>query len=1432
MSPKNPNLVFLSHSGRDAEDALQLARRLADRGVALWLDLQELKPGDRWLSEIEAALSRSQAFLVYVGSDGVERWVGREVQTALERSTEDSDYRIIPVLGPGSDPRLLPSFLRQHQWIDLRSGQSERGLDELARILAYSAAGSRTTGKHKASPFRGLLPFEATDSALFFGRDPEIEQVLNHLSRNPFLAIVGGSGTGKTSLLRAGIIPAIHRGRLRTAEGLAGIWQTVLFRPSPERVGWVPENLSQLANDRVVKLSKAFESDEPQAVRRLMQDLIPRGESLIIAVDQFEQFLNPRSRPKRRFIENLLEIPVTDSGGSIIVILALRADLFSHCWEFPGLADRVGASLFALEQPSPRQIRQIIEGPLRITGTKIAPELTDKILSEISHQPGALPLLQHTLDQLWSVAGDHGIGANDYLQIGGVHGALRRHAEVVYDSLKPTQKMLCKNLLLALSQPSGSALDIARPADSEELFQNSASVRQLRTLVDRLIEERLLCAYPGKDAGSRLIAIAHEALLRGWPRLATWLDTAREHRKLEARLRAEASDWISSGRDETYLLRGTRLAVGNDWFSQSTLCPSDVREFLNESTHLATRETAEVRARELHELSQARRIHSLLNVTVGALVLALLLAAAISLLWRRADREKLSAQSTAYAVRAIRSLQTEPLQSLVLALEAADRAPTPEAEIALRAAIAVAHEKFTLRGIQPILAARPLPDNAVLALSEGGVVNLWRAGSTTLRKLLVSDLKSASSLIVSSTGEQVALIGSSGVEIWTIVDQPPTRNRRLAPRNGLSIDRDFRLASYAENGDLLLEELASGSQRIFPVAAVRGSLLSPSGDKVLVLFEDPDRDPEVWEATDAALIRVLRRDICEASPFGVFENEGPSIASHEIKYAFSPDETRVVATSGGLIQIWSTSNSVEDALCIRGPSADVQDFAFSPDGRNIAVASDATVRVWDTGSGRLVRSLRGHDGIVSTVEYSRAGSMLLSFSTIMSEPIAKVWESATGREIGTLRGSPVTRVVDGAPAYRGSSAFFVGDGLDIFSSYRGVGRIWRSLPPPEPIALRPQPGPFSFNNSYSWHPETHKLLRAERWGPPTLWNSSSGELEGTLAALSGRARAAVFSPSGQNIAVADEDGVKIIEAAGGRLVRELMTSDIGAHPLRLTFSKDGSKLAVVGADGGFWMVVWNCSDWHRTLVLPERISRYPYAVISQNGRWFASSYEDVVTVFDATTGKPRASFDGSGSYLVAGQGEQMMSGISTLVFSPNEQSLFIGHTFGADGGVRPHKIVSVVDGSSALEIPSSGAVVESATFTPDGRFLVTASSDNFIRVWNSASGKMVSRASAPNSADLLMFQHDTVIVPGDDGCARFVRINDGKELRAICGESAAVRRILTDASERLILLEDDRGVVFISRLEISDLISAAEAAVPSDLRPEERRDLLALFSRQ
>ena len=438
-------------------------------------------------------------------------------------------------------------------------------------------------------PFLGLASFDVDDADLFFGRERLVAEMVGRLAGAPFLGVVGPSGSGKSSALRAGLLPTLESGALPGSER----WLRVLLRPGAEP-------LREL--DRV-----AFAAlDEPQRQRlahtpdplAAAAAVLPEDTRILVVVDQFEEIFTATTDPAERlaFVTALTDAV---ASGRAIVLVAVRADFYGRFAEFEALAGLLGANHVLVGPMSADEYRRAIEGPVRRSGLRIDAGLVDRLVADVVNQPGGLPLLSTALVELWQKRDGRSLTVEAYEASGGVSGAVARLAEDAYGGLSVDQQATARSLFLRLASGGGESV-VRRRVPLSEL--DAATNEAVRETLRSLTVARMLTV----DEGT--VEVAHEALLREWPRLADWLEEDREGRRLRAHLAEAAREWDGANQDPSELYRGARLASTLDWTAEHTLELNELeRRFVTESRTADEREAQRQASDESPPPGAARR---------------------------------------------------------------------------------------------------------------------------------------------------------------------------------------------------------------------------------------------------------------------------------------------------------------------------------------------------------------------------------------------------------------------------------------------------------------------------------------------------------------------------------------------------------------------------------------------------------------------------------------------------------------------------------------------------------------------------------------------------------------------------------------------------------------------------------------------------------
>ncbi len=530
------------------------------------------------------------------------------------------------------------------------------------------------------NPFKGLHAFLEADAGDFFGREHAVLDLVGMLADEPvacrFLAVVGPSGSGKSSLVRAGLVPALRGGALRGAE----TWFMVHMVPGPHPFEELAAGLTRIAVARPAELVAHLREDG--GLGRAVDEILPAdGSELLVVVDQFEEVFSlvTDEQERARFLR-MIERAVADPAARVRVVVTLRADFFDRPLLYGGFGELLANRTYAVTPLSVEDLERAIAGPAETVGLRVEPRLLTEIVAEVAGRPAALPLLQYALTELFEGRSGPTLTLDTFRSIGGVSGALARRAEALYGSLDDGGRQAAHQLFLRL---------VAVGEDGSQNTRRRALRSDLATLeVDRIALDAALDAFGSRrllsfdrDPTTRgpTVEIAHEALLREWERLRTWIETARDELRLHARVAAAAAEWTEAGRSDDYLLAGDRLSQTEEAVrTGSVRMTGRERDLLQASRARAESEAQAERERQDRELRLERRSVSRLRALVAVLAAAALVAASLTVaavnrshLGDLQNRRDTVSRLTAGSIASVR---TDPQLSLSLALHAVNEA--------------------------------------------------------------------------------------------------------------------------------------------------------------------------------------------------------------------------------------------------------------------------------------------------------------------------------------------------------------------------------------------------------------------------------------------------------------------------------------------------------------------------------------------------------------------------------------------------------------------------------------------------------------------------------------------------------------------------------------------------------------------------------------
>lgn len=586
MNEKQTYDVFLSYNSLDRPAVLHVAEALEERGCSCFLDQWYLKPGRNWVESLEQALAVSHSAAVFIGPSEMGRWQQKERAWLLDRQASEGRFAVVPVLLPGCEPPL--GFLGQLMWIDLRpSPTSAEQLDALAAAIRGEDGTSIQRKETRASicPYRGLLSFREEDAAFFFGREKYTEDLLGKVERHRLVAVVGASGSGKSSVVRAGLIP-----RLRARKEPV-VWEIATMVPGEEPLKHLVLAMAPMLwpdiTDAVDLREKANEKARSLSEGNLgLTDLVEialenqkGSQRILMLVDQWEELYTQCKDPEdtERFIEQLLHATASDRSP-LSVVLTVRGDFYNKLLQNRPLMDALQDSKLDLPPMNRDELRSAIEQPATAVGLILQDGLVDRLLDDAREEPGGLPLLEFALEELWKRQAAGELTHAAYQDLGRLSGAIAKRAEDIYGQLDRVEQEVMPELFRRLVRAGAKAEeDTRRRADLGSL--DATSQRVVQKLADR--DARLLVTS-GRDStagesrqpnmvldDSRsevmgvTVEVAHEALFRSWERLKNWINEDRQF--LQWRLRLER-DLDQYRNDRSALLRGVALREAKEFY--------------------------------------------------------------------------------------------------------------------------------------------------------------------------------------------------------------------------------------------------------------------------------------------------------------------------------------------------------------------------------------------------------------------------------------------------------------------------------------------------------------------------------------------------------------------------------------------------------------------------------------------------------------------------------------------------------------------------------------------------------------------------------------------------------------------------------------------------------------------------------------------------
>jgi WD40 repeat protein len=1157
-----------------------------------------------------------------------------------------------------------------------------------------------------SNPYRGLNPFTEAQAKFFFGRKPEVDRLVNKLRLDPrFLLILGPSGSGKSSIIQAGLIPSLRKGVLPGSDR----WHIMLTRPADNP-------FQQLAVQGLASESNNL----TQAVREWLNQH-PEHTQIVLVLDQFEELLvNCPEEMSQDFLAQLTAL--LDANLPITVIAIMRDDFYTHFVQYVELAQRLeqnGGLIHVSLTLQWDELVAIVQEPAGVVGLRFEEGLAEEIVedsieSETSEEGGRvgrcaiLPLLEFALTELCERREDGVLTFKAYQKVGGVTGGLRQWADQTFNSLEDERKkQLTSRIFSDLVYLGGANEDLPdtrRRRTLKSLYRNEDEREDMYKLVRRLVNARLLVTSYDPSSGEVTVEIIHDALLREWGLLKWWLkrDGSFLHWHQELERRAQA--WVETNPNETRytdrLIRGSSLSESEGWMDLRAADLSEVEQkFIKASREQQNRE--DLRWKMLYEKVELQRQEAVRQREEAEKQRQEAIRQREEAEKQRAEAERqrriaLARQLTAQA-ELLRGQQGYLLQrSVLLAIEALQRSPSLEADQALRYGLSLLPRPITRLAPRGDLTVRALSSDGrylVMATRDSNI-EVWDVGSGRQLLNLLSEA-GVKYVFFSQDARCFAAVGTdSTVRVW---ETSSGRQVALLLMNGSNVNsvmlsRDARYL-VATSGEGIAWAWEVVTNRALGRLAHEGPIraVTFSSDGRYLATASVDSTARVWETVGARQVARL--------------NHERSVSA----LAFSPDgDTLATASDDCSVRLWLWKPGSSSQPALLPHEYPVNALAFHPGGSSIATASqDHAARVWETSSGRQVTRMN-HQGSVNAIVFSSDGRYL---ATTSADRTVGVWETESGYQLICLPHNDV--------------------------DYKD--------------------GDYIRNIAFS--PDGRYLATASENGSTGMWEIITGRLTHKR-----RVSAVAFSPDGSYLATGSEDGTSVIwEVKSG--YRHLQLS-CGSKVWAVAFSPDGRYLATGSGDG--MVGLWETVAGHEPMRMAHKRSVNDLA-FSPDGRYLATASDDMTAkVWETASGRllfslshkdtvNAVAYSPDGRYLATASNDtnaslwEMATGrhiahlphrlvVNKVVFSPD------GHSLATASWDHTAKIWETSSGRELFRLPHRSKVW-SVAFSPAGislkdTLVATASKDHTARVWETSSGRQIARFTHDDSVSAIAFSPD------------------------------------------------------------------------------------------
>jgi energy-coupling factor transporter ATP-binding protein EcfA2 len=789
-------------------------------------------------------------------------------------------------------------------------------------------------------PYKGLEVFEEDDADLFFGRERLVEDLVSRIEESRTVFITGPSGSGKSSLVRAGLINALKQGAIKNLHSERWLYETM--KPGREPIKDLALAFSRLKSPGLADYFQAHAS-EKDILNKCAESVLSgrKDQRFVLFIDQFEEVFTQISQEAERvaFI-NMLAHAGTAENGRVIILFAMRSDFVSNCATHPALNEMLSQQFRQIGAMQPEELVSAIALPARHVGLPIEDELIARIINDMKGEPGALPLMQFALKDLFDAQQEKGgviaLTLEDYLRHGGIHKSLERHADKSFATLSENEQELARSIFSGLIEIGRGTQDTRRTALFDELVPANAKATEVESVVQRLADARLIIT--DEQAGKDTVTISHEKLIDAWPWLKKLVNENRDVIALQNEIKSDATEWDDHKRDESYLYIGARLANAREQLEAKKLVLSgSAYEFVRAGS------------------AQQRRRQRTTWFGVAAIGVALTVAAAVFSL-QSSNNAKIASTAQAASTEAVAQKATAQAASTL----AVERAAEAQKQAQISRAGELAAQSVSFRTSQFDL-------SLLLSIEALGTADTPRSRGVLLQNIqdnpqlltfLYTDTYLINSVAFNPNGKMLASGSEDGsIIFWDVENGQPIGQALMEHTDSIRsvvFSPDGKtLASGSYDGTIILWDVETRQPIGQPLTGHPKSSVAFSPDgKTLALGS--------WET-------IILWDVETRQSIGQLSRHTNVVDL----IAFSPDGKKLASASNdNSLLLWDVASrrSIGE---LTGHTSEINSLAFSPDGKTLASGgSDFTIILWNVETRQSIDRLIGHTSRVTILAFS------------------------------------------------------------------------------------------------------------------------------------------------------------------------------------------------------------------------------------------------------------------------------------------------------------------------------------------------------------------------------------------------------------------------------------------------------------------------------